>query len=344
MTEFQLLEEALNTYDFELFGSESSSVPIKSSVEELNVKESVETSTFDENIYVHEVSEEEYEVVHHSGIHHDDHHHPLSCTGLEDEEKTANLHENIRTHCEHLNTLEEKSVVLCIDCGEEISKNINFEREWRYYGSSDTKNSSDPSRVQMRKSDDRNIYKDVETMGFSDNIVATANKIYQQVTRGQIKRGNSRKSLVFACIFQSFKIHNKPQSHDELIRMFNLSRKNGLQGLKYVALNAPKDSEIHTTHITPAHLIRDTMEKFQAKPHQIEEAIKLYESVKNKDTRLNRSRPQSVSSSIVFCYILIHKKNISLKEFAKRVNLSELTINKMAKIIAEILGFPELFN
>lgn len=251
---------------------------------------------------------------------------------------------NDEINCDHLNTTEEKGVTLCIDCGQELNKNTNFEKEWRYYGSTDTKNYSDPTRVQMRKNDDRNIYRDVENMGFSDNIVAKANIIYQQVTKGQIKRGNSRKSLVFACIFQSFKINNKPQLHDDLIQIFNLTRKNGLNGLKYVALNAPKDSEIHTTHITPENLIRDIMEKFDAKSHQIEEVLAIFKSVKNRDTRLNRARPQSISSAVVFLYICIKGKDITLKEFARKVNLSELTISKMAKIIAEILGQPDLIS
>lgn len=244
--------------------------------------------------------------------------------------------------CLHTSTIEDKGIVLCIDCGQEIVINITYEKEWRYYGSSDTKNSSDPSRVQMRKNDDRNIYKDVESMGFSDTVVAVANNIYQQVTNGQIKRGNSRKSIVFACMFQSYKLNGKPQQHEELIQIFNLTRKNGLQGLKYVALHAPKDSEIHTTHITPLHLIKALMEKFDAKPSEIEEVNQIYEIVKNKDTKLNRARPLSFSSGILYVFICMKKKKISIKEFAKIVNLSELTIGKMAKIIADILGMPEI--
>ena len=244
--------------------------------------------------------------------------------------------------CVHTNTINEKDMILCTDCGEEIIKNMNFEKEWRYYGNSDTKNLSDPSRVQARKNDERNIYKDVENMGFSDKIVNIANDIYTQVTNGQIKRGNSRKAIVFACIFQSFKICGSPQTHDKLIRIFSLNRKTGLQGLKHVALNAPKTSSIHTTHITPEHLVKDVMEKFQATPAQVGEVIDLYNKIKNKDTKLNRARPQSVAAGLTYYWILLNKKDISLKKFTKRVALSELTIGKMAKIISEILGNPEL--
>jgi transcription initiation factor TFIIIB Brf1 subunit/transcription initiation factor TFIIB len=244
--------------------------------------------------------------------------------------------------CTHTKTVNDNNIVLCTDCGEEISKNILHEKEWRYYGQSDTKHTSDPNRVQMRKIDDRNIYKDVENMGFSDKIVSKANKIYSEVTKGQIKRGNSRKAIVFACIFQSAKLYGRPQTHDKLIRIFNLSRKTGLQGLKHVTLNAPKNSEIHTSYITPVHLVEDMMDKFQASDEQKQEVIDIYNKIKNKNSKLNRSRPQSVSSGIIYYWILKTKKDISLKEFTKKAELSELTISKIAKIVSEVLKTPEI--
>ncbi len=45
---------------------------------------------------------------------------------------------------------------------------------------------------------------------------------------------------------------------------------------------------------------------------------------------------------VVYYWVCLNKKDISLKEFTKKVALSELTISKMAKLIAEILGNPEI--
>ena len=136
--------------------------------------------------------------------------------------------------CSHLEVVNENGTITCIDCGEELKKTILHEKEWRYYGSTDTKRSSDPNRVQQRKNEDRNIYKDVESMGFSDKIISTANKIYCDATKGpndvpKIFRGNSRKAIIFACIFHAYKLSGKPQPHEKLIRIFSLSRKTGLK-------------------------------------------------------------------------------------------------------------------
>lgn len=134
----------------------------------------------------------------------------------------------------------------------------------------------------------------------------------------------------------------KPQTHDKLIQVFSLKRKTGLKGLKHVNLYASRDSKLRTTYITPINLVEDIMEKFSANKDQKKEVGELYEKIKNKSSRLNRSRPQSVASGLVYYWIRLKKKEITLKEFAKKVNLSELTINKIAKEISGVLSTPEV--
>ena len=243
--------------------------------------------------------------------------------------------------CRHLNMDIEKGVDVCIDCGQEISEKIHNTKEWRFYGITDNKHSSDPNRVQLRKLDERTIDKDVENMGFSQKIIAEANKIYFQVTNGSIYRGNSRKAIVFACIFHAYKLSGRPQSHEKLINVFNLNRKTGLKGLKHVNLYAPKASSIRTTYITPINLVEEIMEKFSATDAHKKEVIDLYNQIKNKSSKLNRSRPQSVASGLVYFWICSKHKDISLKQFTKKVLLSELTVNKISKEIADIFKLLE---
>jgi transcription initiation factor TFIIIB Brf1 subunit/transcription initiation factor TFIIB len=225
--------------------------------------------------------------------------------------------------CNHSETCIEKDVEFCVDCGEEIKKIC------------ESKN-TDQSRIHLRKVDEKGIYKDVENMGFSEKIVQEANKIYFEVTKGQIFRGNSRKSIVFASIFHAYKIFGKPQSHDKLISIFNLNKKNGLKGLKYVNLFTSK-TYVHTSYITPINLIDEIMDNFQSSDEQKKEVAEIYSRIKNKSSKLNRSRPQSVASGLVYYWIKKNGKDISLKQFIKKVGLSELTINKIYYQIDDIL-------
>ena len=244
--------------------------------------------------------------------------------------------------CDHTDLVNENGVTNCLDCGEQIHKNITHEKEWRFYGSSDNKRTSDPNRVQMRKSEDKNINKDVENMGFSETIVSRANDIYIQVTNGQIFRGESRKAVVFACIYHSYKMAGNCQTPKNLMETFGLNKKNSLKGLKIVNVNAPKDSPIHSSALTAVHHIYEIMDKFSATQAQKMEVVEIYSRTKNRSSKLNRSRPQSLASAIIYYYICLKKMDITLKKFAQKVDLSELTINKNVKEVALVLGTPDL--
>lgn len=242
------------------------------------------------------------------------------------------------TKCLHKNKINERSRCICVDCGEEVKPDVNksFDKFMT------NKNKLDPNRCQIRKPDEKTIYKDVEKMNFSDAVITEANKIFLATTKGNIYRGNSRKAIIFACVFHAYKILGTPQSCESLIEVFQLDRKVGLKGLKHVGLNAPKDSKIRKSHIKPQDLVREIMKKFDASPEQIEEVVTIYGKIHNKSSKLNRSRPQSVAAGLTYYYILLKQKNITLKDFTKKVKLSELTVTNITKEIAKVLNTPGL--
>lgn len=242
------------------------------------------------------------------------------------------------TECSHHDINEENGVSICLDCGQELKRDLNFDKEWRYYGSDDTRRNTDPNRCQIRKVEEKGIFKDVEGMGFSDKIINIANDIYNQVTKGQIHRGNSRQSIIFACIFQAYKLINKPHSCEDLQTVFKLERKVILNGIKFVSRNVPKESPIRTKYITPVDLIEEIMNKFNFKSSQKQEVIEIYEKVKNKSSILNRSRPQSFAAGLIYYWILQKDQNVDISDFTEKVNLSDITINKISKEINKVLS------
>lgn len=244
--------------------------------------------------------------------------------------------------CTHTDQVEENGIIICLECGEQLKRKINHEKEWRWYGSSDGKRTSDPNRVQMRKTEERSIIKDVENLGFSESIVSEANNLYTQVTKGQIFRGDSRKAVIFACVYHAYKMANICQIPKNLMKTFGLTKKFSLKGLKIVSVYAPKDSPIHTTYITAVHHINDIMDKFSASDEQKLEVIELYKKTKNRSSKLNRARPQSVAASLTYYWICSKSMNISLKKFAQKSDLSELTIQKNAREVATVLGTPDI--
>ena len=91
------------------------------------------------------------------------------------------------------------------------------------------------------------------------------------------------------------------------------------------------------TRITPKDLVKEAMKKFNASDSQIKDVINLYGKIENRSSMLNRSRPQSVAAGLTYYYILMKHKDITLKDFTKEVNLSELTVTKITKEISKVL-------
>jgi transcription initiation factor TFIIIB Brf1 subunit/transcription initiation factor TFIIB len=228
--------------------------------------------------------------------------------------------------CMHENAIQDKNTIVCTNCGKCIQKLFNQHREWK----------SQQTRATV---DERNIFKDVESIQFSEHIVQIANSLYVQVTNEKVYRGNARKGIISACIFHAFKIVGKPQIYKKIIKLFNINKKIGLKGLKFVLIHAPKHSVIFKTQITPLTYIEHYMEELQANSKDIEKVKELYNTIETLNIhKLNRSRPQSIASGIVYYWIVEESRKITLKTFSKITELSELTIVKIQKDIKEILS------
>lgn len=238
--------------------------------------------------------------------------------------------------CLHTNNTNNNGVEVCSDCGIEIYKELSLEPEWRFYGDSDSKHSSDPSRCHIRKIEDKNIYKDIEKYDFPKEIVIETNNSYLEVTKGQIRRGNFRKSIVFACAFNAYKNQNNPQNPEELREKFNLSKKEASRGLTFFNLNKV-DKKKKPIYISPVSFIPRIMQKFNANEYHISRVTELYNKIYNRSKLLNRSNPQSVISGLVYYYFRLIGGNITCPKFSKMVKLSDITISRISKNISDIL-------
>ena len=242
--------------------------------------------------------------------------------------------------CKHLNVMNDFKTIICKDCGIQLSKNCSFEKEWRYYGSSDTKHSNDPNRCSIRKIEQRGLMNDVDKFNFQQQIVCDANEIYETVTQRKIFRGNKRKGIVFACIYHAFNKNKSPLSCETLIKIFDIENNIALRGLKFVNINLPIDSPLRVKHDKNdiEHLIKEIMTQFNANTKQIQDTLTLYDFLINKSSLLNRSRPGSVAAAIVKYYILKKNPNFSPDFFKNKIKLSELTLTRITREIELILS------
>ena len=244
--------------------------------------------------------------------------------------------------CQHDNLESQGSSKICMDCGMILSKDFSYEKEWRYYGVHDTKHANDPNRCNFRKHACRNIDKDVEKLGINAKIRNSANDIYKEVTQNKIYRGNTRKGIIFACVYHAYKMNALPHSCEQLITIFEINQKTALKGLKFVNLNLPIHSNIRSETIDIRHLIKETMQSFSASPLQIEEVLHLYSQLENRSSLLNRSRPQSVACGVVKFFILQKNPDFSNDYIRQKIKLSELTLSRIVKEISSIVSKNEI--
>lgn len=240
--------------------------------------------------------------------------------------------------CKHEMVENINSVNTCLDCGKEINIIRSFEKEWRYYEGTEGAG-DDPSRCHYRKTVEKTIMKDVSNMGFSKYIIDKANGLFDEVTKGDIYRGNSRKAIVFACIFEAYKQSGQPKSLEFLQEKFRLQRKVISKGINHVGMNTSKKKKCSTASLSPVDLITETMNKLDADEKQIKNTMEIYNNIKNRSSLLNRSKPRSISTGVIWFYCVYTKKSITIKELSTISNLSEATIEKIAKEIDRIFKY-----
>ena len=246
--------------------------------------------------------------------------------------------------CSHENVTKDKNMTtICMDCGTELYQEISHEQDWRYYGDQDTRNSSDPSRCQFRKCSEKGIKKDLEKMQFPPEICELADQLYLEVTKGEVKRNLLRKGIMFACVYEAFKIKKKTKTPDEIQKKFGIDNKSMSQGISYYRLRCPREY-FQYEEVDAKHFIPEVLKKFNTKDDHVHKVISLYEKIKDSCVSLHRSNPKSVSKALVYYYLRAKGCNIDPTKYGKIVSLSEAITIRLSSEINRVLGTTQKVN
>lgn len=226
------------------------------------------------------------------------------------------------SECTHKNIVEDNYFKTCMDCGEQFKNDKDIHSDFDF---------KSMDRCHYRNIPEKGIKKELFSLGFPTDISIEADKLYMNVTNGEIKRSNLRKGIMFACVFDIYKSRGEPQIPEVLQAKFNLDRKNMSKGITYFHIKNPNKNNI--TYITVEHFIPCIMEKLNIKDGHVQNVLDLYNKIKFSSSILVRSNPQSVSSSLVYYYLKKLAPELQLSSFSKIVNLSDITI---MKIVSEI--------
>lgn len=197
--------------------------------------------------------------------------------------------------CQHINTVDEDSFDVCLDCGQIIGRKFVATR----YA---------PTGTARRKMPICSIYSCIPSELVDGAVKNLAVNIYKTVTIDHQYRATFRKAIIAACIHRSSIILRKPMTLAECAKVAGISSSFELdKGIMFVANNLP-----HDEYAIPICII-DTFIDPIVKEFDLDTA-----RVNKVVAKLSACRFQ-VCACIWF-YIVSFDKRTSIKDFTTRYN------------------------
>lgn len=244
--------------------------------------------------------------------------------------------------CEHLQSFHIDGMTICTGCGVKIDEDL-VDNENRYYGSMDTRYGSDPSRYNQRKSEERNLYADMDQLGFPQDIIERANTYYKKIIDNKIYRAGNRMSIVFACTYHAYMDIQEPRLPSELAAIFNIDKKgisNGLKTFSHIFRKRPEKKYIDAMDIIPKILMALQLDNSTIAIYKRDLNL-IYQWLKTKSKSYNSGNPQTIAAGLVYYYLKLLNTNITRSDFAKVVKLSDITFIKISQDIHRMIN-PQL--
>jgi transcription initiation factor TFIIIB Brf1 subunit/transcription initiation factor TFIIB len=263
--------------------------------------------------------------------------------------------------------ISDSEMIVCIKCGYENESIIDYNPEWRYYGTDDNKRSSDPNRCCMtgnsmipdtslstivlgkgfevyRKLNSWNglSYKQRSLIGILNKIASKANidnvpqsiidstmNMYKIISQDYIKRGASRESLIAACFFNALRDQGMIRSTDEIAKLFDIQSKKLSKGCnEFTELMFSKNKE-YVKNMKPIES-KDLIERF-LKILDIEE---IYIKVAIRAAVLidklgicQENNPKSIAVGVLYLLSQNYNLEFTKKEIAEQCKTSEVTVS-----------------
>lgn len=188
------------------------------------------------------------------------------------------------------------------------------------------------------RSNEKTIRPDLEKLGLPNNIVNSADSIYQDMSVGT-KRGKRRKMLLFFCSFTAYNQENIPVDPIWLANICGLER-SGISKALSMCSPVHTNFDAPLVRYTPKNYIplyfRKLNEEWITFPDgAIEDIYEMAEEVMSRDPDLNDEKPQTVAAAILVFYLQMHGYSIDKDKYKAIFGRSDMTINKIKKRVSK---------
>ena len=275
---------------------------------------------------------------------------------------------NVCSNCGKDALITEVESRVCTACGVDNGRVIDYAQEWRYYGSDDNKRASDPTRCGLpinpllpesslstivlgkgyetyrrlncwngmtyRERSLINVLNHISKKAKSGNIptciVDKTIAMYKMLSEEHIRRGESRESLIAACVMNALKDKNIPRSSTEIAELFGIRNKKLSKGCnQFAEIMYSKDSD-YLKKIKPTEP-KDLINRY-CDILEIDEVHRKYSmTVANLSDKLGicpENNPKSIAVGSIYLVSQVYRLEFSKKDIAKKCKTSEVTISK----------------
>jgi len=262
--------------------------------------------------------------------------------------------------------LIDSEMVVCTYCGVENEIIIDYNAEWRYYGTDDNKKSVDPNRCEMQSNRvllDTSLstvilgkgneifrklhswnglsYKHRSLIGILNKIALKANidnvpqsiidatmNMYKMISQDYIKRGASRESLIAACFFNALRDQGLIRSPEEVAKLFDIKSKKLSKGCnEFTELMFSKNKE-YVKNMKPIES-KDLVDRFGTILEINREHINIGIKIAILVDKLGicqENNPKSIAVGIIFMISQHFGLGLTKKEIAENCKTSEVTV------------------
>ena len=261
----------------------------------------------------------------------------------------------------------DSEMIICTFCGAENDSIIDYQAEWRYYGTDDNKHSSDPNRCGVpsnplipdaslstvilgkgfevyRRLNSWNglTYKQRSLIGILNKIALKANidnvpqsiidatmNMFKMISQDYIKRGASRESLIAACFFNALRDQGLVRSTEEIAKLFDIKSKKLSKGCNEFAELMFTKNKDYVKNMKPIES-KDLVERFCISMNIEESYIKIAVKASILIDKLGicqENNPKSIAVGVLYLISQHYNLGFTKKEISETCKTSEVTVN-----------------
>jgi transcription initiation factor TFIIB len=176
----------------------------------------------------------------------------------------------------------------------------------------------------------------------------TAKSLYTILSKTQIKRGNKRKGIIAACVFNACKECGAPRSPNEISSIFEIDPKIMTKGLNdYTEIMRMSKTPISRIQDIRGIKMIDFIHRFCQNLSLTEKDADIITQIAEicEDMNLiSDNTPPSMATGCIYLYIRFKHLDITKKDISEECKISEVTINKCFKKIEKHGMIQEFLN